>query len=159
MGIDTVNNQSNGKFYLELSINDQAVLLSLNQVEIVLPMAELQSVPDKSHLLQGVLNYHGTAVPVYDLAQLLDLDKTDTTINTPLLLLDINGKQVGVFLKEVLDVLTIEEDEMQSPSFANVQSFVNGIYEKNNVNAWRLDLNALFQYHNLQDEGSSANIN
>lgn len=152
-------NQSNGKFYLELSINNQAVLLSLNQVEIVLPMAELQTVPDKNHLLQGVLNYHGTAIPVYDLAQLLELDKTDTNINTPLLLVDVEGKQVGVFLKEVLDVLTIEENEIQTPSLANVKSFVSGIYETNEINAWRLDLNALFHYHQLKDERPHAPIN
>lgn len=155
-----VNTQSNNNFYLELIINNQTVLLSLCQVEIVLPMVELQSIPDKNHLLKGILNYHGTAIPVYDLAELLELSETETNINTPLILVDMNQtQQVGMFLKEVLDVIEIEETAFQQPKLSNVKSFVSGIYETNAKNAWRLDLSALFQYHNLGDEEKHVSVN
>lgn len=139
-------------FYLELNVNDQSILLSLNTVEIVLPMATLQYVPDKNHLLKGLLNYHGTAIPVYDLAELLEMEKTETDINTPLILVDMNNKKVGIFLKEVQNVIEVDDDVLQKPDLCKMKQYVSGIYETTDDNAWRLDLPALFSYHQLYDE-------
>lgn len=147
-----MDNNNEKAFYLELNINEQRVLLALIHVEIVLPIVALQSVPDKNHLLKGVLNYHGKGVPVYDLAQLLDLDKTQTNINSPLLLVKIEGKQVGLFLNEVLDVIEIEQSSIQHLSLSNMKSYVSGIYETTEHNAWRLNLEALFKYHHLSED-------
>lgn len=138
--------------FLQLNVNDQHVLLFLSQVEMVLPMVELQTVPDKDHKLKGILNYHGKAIPVYDLANLLELDSVKITLNTPLLLCVMNDKQIALVLKEVLHVIEIDQQLIQTASLCKMKPYVSGIYEAPGCNAWCLDLQKLLHYHDLSEE-------
>jgi chemotaxis signal transduction protein len=53
--------------YLKFSVENQQTLLPLTQIQIILRLPKLQVVPNKTKGFEGILNYHGTSVPVYNL--------------------------------------------------------------------------------------------
>ncbi len=138
--MEQVDNQNQ---YLKLKMNEQSILLPLQHVKIVLRLPALQEVPHEAKGFEGILNYHGTSVPVYSLANWIGTDSIEYTLDTPLVLCELQGELLGLLVSDVSGVVYVKPDEVQLPKFSNLPNFVKGAYESEHESMWVIHLNDL----------------
>lgn len=143
--------ESNLSQYLRVNVGEQLILLSLQVVKIILPLPSLHDVPHQTKGLQGILNYHGKSVPVYNLGVLIDGEAVPFAVDTPLILCEIHSEIFGLLVSQVDEVLEIATQHIQSLSLANLPSFVKGTYEASSSSMWVLELAGLIDLSSLKE--------
>jgi chemotaxis-related protein WspB len=99
---------------LFLSAGGCRFCLRLNDVERLLPLMQLQPVPDAPGWLVGIMNLAGEAVPVVDLAHRLGLaDCPPYSLDHPVLLARAGGRQVGLVVEDVQGVRRVPRENVR----------------------------------------------
>ena len=93
--------------------HDDYVIDTTDVVEII-PLVSLKDVPGSDTAVAGLLNYHGTSVPVIDLDNLCGQDALENTLTTRIILVRYKGEILGLITKSVSETLRLEESEFQS---------------------------------------------
>ena len=96
---------------LFFSVPGVQLCLPLEYVFKVLPMLELQEVPDAPMHVVGLMNLGGEVVPVVDLCRLLNRETFDYCIDTPILLCECRGRRCGLVAGAVNGVGAIENSQ------------------------------------------------
>jgi len=96
---------------LFFSVPGVQLCLPLEHVFKVLPMLELQEVPDAPVHVVGLMNLGGEVVPVVDLCQLLNRDTFDYSVDTPILLCECRGRRCGLVAGAVTGVGAIQNSQ------------------------------------------------
>jgi purine-binding chemotaxis protein CheW len=87
-------------------------------------------VPGTPHFIEGVINLRGKICPVVDLRKCLDVAVSGTTDDTRIVVVEVDGEDVGVMVDAVTEVLRISDDcvEPPAPIIATAESnLVEGI--------------------------------
>ncbi len=82
----------------------------------IIPMVTIVTVPQLTAAVAGVINVHGTAVPVVDLRVHLELPDLPWQLDTPIILLRVCGRTVGLIVDEVVDVLALDPAQVVPPA-------------------------------------------
>ncbi|WP_419419245.1 chemotaxis protein CheW [Legionella sp. D16C41] len=135
--------------YLKFRLNEEHILLDLNQIQIVLPIAELEALPNQDAAIAGLLNFHTTFIPIYHLATLLNMPKPSYDLDTPIIICLLATKLIGLLVSEVLEVSTLTSKDLQNPHSSYIYSYVDGVVEDNHIACWLLNLEKLLNFHQL----------
>lgn len=116
--MDVRNDSSAGK-YLTLVIAGEFYAIEISSVREVLDMTEITRIPQTPEFMRGVVNLRGNAVPVMDLRLKFGMGKTERTINTRIVIMEIaSGEEIwllGAIADSVKEVLEIEESMIDPP--------------------------------------------
>ncbi|MDF1678281.1 MAG: chemotaxis protein CheW [Legionellaceae bacterium] len=135
--------QSEMQQYLQLSMGEQHILLLLTQVQIVLRLPGLHQVPNHTKGFEGILNYHGVSVPVYNLGSYVGIQHVQLDLDTPLVLCQLAEGLVGFLVSDVEAVVTLKKNDMQVPRLSDLPDFVVGVYESEAGSMWVIQVEAL----------------
>lgn len=150
MTVITQLNNEDPFVYLRIKLGEQLILIPIHQVDVVLPIAELQQVPVDDNAMEGFLNYHGQSLPVYHLAELINANKPSYDLNTPLLLCTVEAGLVGFLVSDVVDLLSISQQTIQHNHAYQAMPYVQGIVEMETCSAWIVDIEHLFHFHECE---------
>jgi purine-binding chemotaxis protein CheW len=84
----------------------QAYALPIDIIYQIIDMVTITRLPQADASIEGIINYHGTAVPVVDLRRFLRLPKIPVHLHTPIILVAFSGQMVGLIVDTVLGVLS-----------------------------------------------------
>jgi len=129
--------------YLKLKMGQQSILLPLNQIQIILRLPTLHEVPNETKGFEGLLNYHGQSVPVYNLGSYVGLELVQLTLDTPLVLCQLEKGLVGLLVSDVEEVISFSIKEIQKPELSQLPLFVQGAYESEKESMWVIQLEDL----------------
>ncbi len=88
--------------------------IDLDSVERVIPLTAVQPLPQGPGYLLGLLDLHGTGVPVMDLGLRLGLDEAfDYHLDTPIVICRSADLLGGLVVKEVLGTAPLQSDDVQ----------------------------------------------
>lgn len=131
-------------------LDQQAYALPITPVNRILEMVAITPVPQVRRPVVGVINLHGSTVPVVDMRQHFGLPEVPWQLDPHIVLVQINGRQVGLIVDEVLDVLSLPGDQITPP--ANILPeelgevpLLRGLAHTPNGTVLVLDLTHLFQ--------------
>lgn len=143
--------------YLNVLLEDQDILFPIDSINMVLEMPALQVIPNDKKAFKGMLNFHGIALPVYDLLSLVYQEKAVLVqIDTPLLLAYAANHQIGLVISGVKELIEIDTDALQKPT-QNAMPYVTYLYETEKKCAWVLDLDKLITHNFIQLSGEITN--
>jgi purine-binding chemotaxis protein CheW len=108
-GLEGVENTHN---LVTFRLEDQLYALPIEPVVQIIPMVTITRVPQIRGPVEGVINVRGAAVPVVDLRRHLDLAKAHIGLHTPIILIRVEGRVVGLIVDDVLDVLHVPESRV-----------------------------------------------
>lgn len=100
---------------LPLHTPTQLIVFRLQQGEYALPvesitevlrMVALTPVPQGAPWLQGMLNLRGQVLPVIDLRTRLELPRLAVTLTTPIIVVAVQGRALGLIADTMVEVLT-----------------------------------------------------
>jgi purine-binding chemotaxis protein CheW len=105
--------------------------LPLSQVERVIQAVEIQKVPDAIPLIQGLIDYHGTVIPVLNFRYRLGLGLQEIHVDHYLLLATTTRRQFFIVVNEVLGVSeTVEKTFMTETADMDYELGASGIFRR-----------------------------
>lgn len=103
--------------YLTFTLEAEEFALDISKVREVLDYTTITKVPRMPDFLRGVINLRGNVVPVVDLRMKLGMTATEKTVNTCIVIVDvdINGEtmQMGALADSVQEVLELDPRQIE----------------------------------------------
>src|SRR5262249_16176326 len=96
-----------------------------NVVEIIRVVA-FSPVPDPTPDLLGMINLRGRIIPVFDLCQSLQIGTRPLSLRMYIVIADVEDEAVGVVVDDVLEVVTVSDDQFQSSRAIGASTFTAG---------------------------------
>ena len=127
--------------------------VDIGAVREIIRMQTITRVPGAPCFVEGVINLRGRVVPVVDLRKRLSLTMGEQTKDSRIVVVDIGGRDVGVVVDGVTEVLRIMLSSIEPPSsmITNVDSdYLRGIAKLETKLIIFLDLNKVFSLAEMQ---------
>lgn len=90
--------------------------VDISAVREIIRMQSVTRVPGAPAFVEGVINLRGRVVPVVDLRKRLDLSLAEQTQESRIVVVDIGGRDVGVIVDAVTEVLRVPLSVIDPPS-------------------------------------------
>jgi purine-binding chemotaxis protein CheW len=85
-------------------------------VDGIVKMQQVTPVPHAPSFVEGITNLRGEVLPVIDLRKRFGLPVGETTKDTRIVNVDIDGTKVGMVVDAVSEVLRVAEEDIEPPS-------------------------------------------
>ncbi len=120
--------------YLTFKLQNELFAINVGDVLEILEMSPITKVPKSPPFMKGVINLRGNILPVMDARNKFAMPRAEFTIDTCILVLNIDsGKEpllVGAIVDSVQKVIDIPDEDIRiSPSMGAVyrEDFITGI--------------------------------
>lgn len=112
MEINSITNQ-----YLTFTLNKDIYALDISSVREVLELTPITRIPRTPRFMRGVINLRGHAVPVVDMRLKFGMSRTEDTINTCIIIVEIefDGEStiMGALADSVREVVELTENMIE----------------------------------------------
>jgi len=137
--------------YLTFRLDDEIFAASVSHVIEILELTRITRVPRSPEFMRGVINLRGSVLPVIDTRLKFGLPKAEDTVNTCIMVLNVEseGKKImlGAIVDAVREVMEITEADIQpAPSIgARYKSeFLNGMVKSHDQFIMMLNIQLVF---------------
>jgi len=96
-------------------LGSQVYAFPITLVRQIIEMVKITPLPQVSQNVVGVINFHGTMVPVINLRCHLGVAEAPLKLHTPIILVNVLEKLVGLIVDQVLDVIDLAADQIIDP--------------------------------------------
>lgn len=100
---------------LSFRVGENEYSVDIMSVREIRGWTRATSLPHAPDYVRGVINLRGAVLPVIDLATRLGLPVDEPTERHVIIVVDIDGRTVGLRVDAVSDILSFERSELQSP--------------------------------------------
>lgn len=105
--------------YLTFRLDRETFALDITKVREVLDFSTVTKVPQTPDFMLGVINLRGNVVPVVDMRLKLGMSMTERTINTCIIIVEIELDNemtvLGALADSVQEVLELSPDQIEPP--------------------------------------------
>jgi purine-binding chemotaxis protein CheW len=150
--------------YLTFKLSDEVFAVEVAKVREILEYINITKVPRTPEFMRGVINVRGSVVPVLDLRLKFSMTKTEQSVNTCIIVLEIDFERettiLGALADSVQEVVELEPDQIEpAPKIGThlKTEFMKGIGKRDNEFIMILDIDKVFSFEDLQvaDEAGS----
>ncbi len=142
--------------YLTFKLDDEVFGLAVGKVREVLDFTTVTRVPQTPAYMRGVINLRGSVVPVIDLNLKFGMKKTEKTVNTCIIVTEIEMEGevtvLGALADSVQEVVELEPDQIEpAPKIGTKLNteFIKGMGKRDEVFIILLDIDRVFSYEEL----------
>ena len=151
--------------YITFKLGHELFAIDVDHVREVLEISRITSVPTAPAYMRGVVNVRGKAIPVVDLRLRFGLPKGTDTVNSRIVVLelDLEGETVvlGGIADSVHEVIEIEPANIDPPPQIATRwrsEFIQGMGRRGDEFIIVLDVNAVFCSDELVLVGEGAGV-
>lgn len=101
--------------YVSFVLAEEEYGVPIVKVQEIIRFTQLTRVPHTSEFLEGVLNLRGRVIPVIDLRRRFALPEAERDRNTRIVVVEVEGRTVGVIVDGVSEVLQISKADIEPP--------------------------------------------
>jgi purine-binding chemotaxis protein CheW len=106
-------NAAGGAQYINFAIGDQQYGVDIMAVREIKGWSNVTLLPNQPDYVRGVLNLRGVMVPIVDLRCRFGQGHTESTPMHIVIIVQIEGRQVGLLADRVLDIVSFEPSRVQ----------------------------------------------
>ena len=145
--------------FISFAIGDDQYGVDIMAVREIKGWSSVTNMPKQPEYVRGVLNLRGVIVPIVDLRCRFGEGLTETTPLHIVIIVQIDGRQVGLIGDRVLDIVSIDASQIQPvprTAQATTSDFLSGLVTHDN------DMIALIDLPHLLSAGeadAAANFN
>jgi purine-binding chemotaxis protein CheW len=150
--------------YLTFELEDEVFALDISKVREVLDFTTITKVPRTPDFMRGVINLRGSVVPVVDMRLKFGMTKTEKTVNTCIIIVEVtldgDTTVLGALADSVQEVMDLEPDQIEPAPKIGTRlrtDFIKGMGKHNNKFIMILDIDKVFSADELtlvQDAGT-----
>ncbi len=104
---------------VSFEIGTEEYAVDILEVQEIIRMVEITSVPKASHYVEGVINLRGKVIPIVDLRSRFGLSGAEGTKDTRIVVVDVSRIILGFIVDSVSEVLRIPSSLIESPPNGN----------------------------------------
>ena len=142
--------------YLTFKLDDEVFALGIDKVREVLDYTSVTKVPQTPDFMRGVINLRGSVVPVVDMRLKFGMAKTEKTVNTCIIIVEINleGETtvLGALADSVQEVLDLEPQQIEPAPKIGTKlrtDFIRGMGKRDEQFIIILDIDKVFSSEEL----------
>ncbi|HMV16729.1 MAG TPA: chemotaxis protein CheW [Zoogloea sp.] len=104
---------------LTFTLGAEEYAIDILKVQEIRGYDTVTSIANAPAFIKGVINLRGTIVPIVDLRIKFSVGKVEYTPFTVVIILNLNGRVVGIVVDAVSDVIALKPEQMRpAPDFA-----------------------------------------
>ncbi len=149
--------------YLTFKMAEEIFAFDVAKVREILELIPITKVPQTPEFMRGVINLRGSVVPVIDLRLNFGMQCTEDTVNTCIIVVEVNlnGEPIvlGVLADSVQEVVEMEPDLIEPPPRLGTRlktEFIKGMGKVEDNFVMILDIDKVFSADELIDLQGSA---
>jgi purine-binding chemotaxis protein CheW len=149
--------------YLTFKLEDEVYATDIAQVREVLEYSHVTKVPRTPEYMRGVINLRGHVVPVLDLKLRFGMSRTDQTINTCVIIVEVSieGERtvIGALADSVQEVIEMDPSTIQPPPRIGTKlntEFIEGMGKRDEQFVIILNIDKVFSTEDLEDVVSTV---
>jgi purine-binding chemotaxis protein CheW len=152
--------------YLTFKLGEEVFALDISKVREVLDFTSITKVPRTPEFMRGVINLRGSVVPVVDIRLKFGMSRTEKTVNTCIIIVEVNvdGESIilGTLADSVQEVLDLDPGQIEPAPKIGTRlrtEFIKGMGKSNAGFIIILDVDRIFSAEELtlvQDVGEGA---
>jgi purine-binding chemotaxis protein CheW len=153
MSVETINGT---RQYLSFKLEEEEFALDISKVREVLDFTKITKVPQTPDFMKGVINLRGSVVPVVDLNKKFGIKDTEKTVNTRIIIGDVNieGDQIvlGVIADSVHEVMELDPEHIEPAPKIGTRlntEFLKGMGKRDEEFVMILDIDKIFSSDDL----------
>lgn len=153
MSVSTITETSQ---YLTFKLEDEVFALEISKVREVLDYTPVTKVPQTPNFMLGVINLRGSVVPVVDMRLKFGLSRSETTVNTCIIIVEIDLDDevtiLGALADSVQEVMELDPEQIEPPPRIGTRlktHFIAGMGKKDNEFIIILDIDKVFSADEL----------
>src|SRR5215469_4284355 len=142
--------------YLTFKLENEVFALDVATVREVLDFTTVTKIPRTPEFMRGVINLRGSVVPVVDLRLAFGMSKTEKSVNTCIIVVEVrldgDTTIMGALADSVLEVIDQEPDQIQpAPQIgASIKTdFIRGMGRRDSDFLMILDIDRVFSTDQL----------
>jgi len=142
--------------YLSFHLDEEEFSLEISRVREVLDFTRITKVPQSPPFMRGVINLRGSVVPVVDLKDKFGIGKTEKTVNTRIIIceIDVDGDMttIGALADSVHEVMEIEPEHIEPAPRIGTRlntEFLKGMGKRDEEFIMILDIDKIFSSDEL----------
>jgi purine-binding chemotaxis protein CheW len=143
--------------YLTFMLDDELFAVDIGMVREVLDFTSITKIPQTPDYMRGVINLRGRVVPVVDLRLKFGQPRAEKTVNTCVIIVEVemDGKKVvlGAMADAVQEVLDLEPDLIEPPPRIGTKlnfDFIRGMGKHADRFIIILDIDKVFTMEELE---------
>jgi purine-binding chemotaxis protein CheW len=116
--------------YLTFVLETEQYGVEIVRVREILGVLPITPMPQAPRCVKGVINLRGKVIPVIDSRTKFGMPEKETTPETCIIVVEADGKSVGLLVDTVKEVMNIREEQIENPPhFGTVadSAFVQGL--------------------------------
>jgi purine-binding chemotaxis protein CheW len=90
--------------------------VDIGAVDGIVKMQSITKVPHAPDFVEGITNLRGEVLPILDLRKRFALPVAETTKDTRIVNVEVDGVKVGMVVDAVTEVLRVAEEDVEPPS-------------------------------------------
>ena len=103
------------KQFISFSIGEEEYGLELLRVKEVIRIREITWLPKAPSFVKGIINLRGDVIPIIDLRDKFGLEPRETTTMTRVIVVEIEGRLMGMVVDSASQVVRIPSDQIDPP--------------------------------------------
>lgn len=142
--------------YLTFKLHNEVFGLAIGKVREVLDFTSITKVPRTPDYMRGVINLRGSVVPVVDLHLKFGLEQTEKTVNTCIIIVEINMEGeitvLGALADSVQEVVELEPEQIEPAPKIGTKlntAFIKGMGKREDEFIILLDIDRVFSNDEL----------
>jgi len=153
MSVETITET---RQYLSFKLDEEEFALDISKVREVLDFTKITKVPQTPDFMKGVINLRGVVVPVVDLNKKFGIKDTEKTVNTRIIIgeIEIEGDHMvlGILADSVHEVMELEPGHIEpAPKVGTrlITEFLKGMGKRDEEFVMILDIDKIFSTEEL----------
>ena len=146
--------------YLTFKLADEVFALDVAKVREILEITNITKVPQTPDFMRGVINLRGSVVPVIDMRLKFGMSATEQTVNTCIIVVEINmdgdTTVLGALADSVQEVVEMEPESIEPAPHIGTKlntDFIKGMGKVDSRFVMILDIDKVFSSDELTDLG------
>jgi purine-binding chemotaxis protein CheW len=142
--------------YLTFKLDEEIFAIDVAKVREVLDLTAITKIPRTPDFMSGVINLRGSVVPVVDLRLCFEMTKTNKTVNTCIVVVEVllEGEStiIGALADSVEEVVDLEPEQIEPAPKIGTQvrtDFIRGMGKRDAQFVMILDIDKVFSAEEL----------
>ncbi len=138
--------------FLTFFIDDEQYGLDISRIKEIIALMSITRIPKTPDFVKGVINLRGSIIPVIDIRLKFGMPAKEETVETAIVIYEIDSVSIGFIVDRVDDVFSIDTDTISAaPDFGTSidTTFISGIAEIEEGIIMILDLKNIFDHNEL----------
>jgi purine-binding chemotaxis protein CheW len=147
------------KQYITFTIDREEYGTPILTVQEIRGWMKTTPLPNTPEFVKGVTNLRGNIVPVFDLRARFNGHLTEVTERHVVIMVEIEGRTIGLLVDAISDILTIEKTEIQPPPTGALvidTQYLDGLVAKGDRMVALVNIHKLFDVRMIQNLSQNA---